>query len=319
MSKILIAFQTIKEGFEALEELHEVIRPPQGRDFTQDELADLITDCDVLVSVFDIPIQKELISRGTKLKLIANYAVGYNNIDVDFATSRGIVVTNTPKAVIEPTAELAMSLMLSLSRRTTELDRLIRQQGPKVSLTRIDRMGIDLYGKTLGIIGFGNIGRAVAKRCLAFGMKILYYKRSRLSKEEEEALGMQYADFEEILRKSDVISLHTPYTKASHHQIDAMALAMMKPSALLINTARGAVIDELALCEALQTGQIRGAGLDVFEDQDVPNKALLDLDNVVMTPHVGTQTYDARLLMAKEVTENVLGFLAGSDKISRVN
>ncbi len=318
MAKILVAFDTVREGFEVLEGEHTLIRPPQGRDFTQRELEKLIVDCDVLCSVFDIPISAELMSKGKNLKLVANYAVGFNNIDIDYAQKSGITVTNTPKAVIEPTAELAMSLMLAVSRRTAELDRLIRREGGKTELSRIQCMGIDLYGKTIGIVGYGNIGASVARRCQAFGMKVLYYKRHRLSKDEEEALGLTYADLDDLLRQSDVISLHTPYTKASHHQIDERAFGLMKPTAILINTARGAVVDENALINALKNKQISGAGLDVFEDDDVPRAKLLELENVVMTPHVGTQTYEARRAMAEEVSANVLGFLSGSDDISRV-
>ncbi len=318
MAKILVAFDTVQEGFEALEQEHTLIRPPQGRDFTQAELEELIEDCEVLCSVFDIPISAELMSKGKKLKLVANYAVGFNNIDIDYAKQNGIAVTNTPKAVIEPTAELAMSLMLSVSRRTAELDRLIRKQEGKAELSRIQRMGIDLYGKTIGIVGYGNIGSSVARRCQAFGMKVLYYKRHRLSEEEEKARGLTYATLDDLLREADVVSLHTPYTKASHHQIDERAFALMKPTAILINTARGSIVDENALINALKNQKIAGAGLDVFEDNDVPHKALLNLENVVMTPHVGTQTYEARRTMAKEVASNVLGFLTGREDISRV-
>ncbi len=318
MAKILVAFDTIKEGFEALEKEHTLIRPPQGRDFSQAELAELIEDCEILCSVFNIPISAELMSKGKKLILVANYAVGFNNIDIDYAKQNGIAVTNTPKAVIEPTAELAMSLMLAVSRRTAELDRLIRKQEGKAQLSRIQRMGVDLYNKTVGIVGYGNIGSSVARKCQAFGMKVLYYKRHRLPEAEEQARGLTYATLDELLREADVISLHTPYSKASHHQIDERAFALMKPTAILINTARGSIVDENALIDTLKNQKIAGAGLDVFEDNDMPRKALLELENVVMTPHVGTQTYEARRKMAEEVATNVLGFLAGREDISRV-
>ncbi len=318
MAKILVAFDTVQEGFESLEREHDLIRPPQGRDFTQDELAKLIVDADILCSVFDIPITAELMSKGQQLKLVANYAVGYNNIDIEYAKANGITVTNTPKAVVEPTAELAMSLLLACSRRTAELDRLVRQKDGSPRLSRIDRMGLDLYGKTVGIVGYGNIGSAVAKRCLAFGMNVLYYKRTPLAKEEEKRLGIEYAELEDLLQRSDVVSLHTPYSKASHHQINGKAINQMKDGAILINTARGSIVDEDALILALKSGKLFAAGLDVFEDNDVPRKELIDLDNVVMTPHVGTQTYDARRQMAEEVSANIQGFLSGRKDISRV-
>lgn len=318
MAKILVAFDTVDEGFERLTEGHELIRPPRGRDFTQEELRTLIVDCDVLCSVFDIPVGEELLRSGKRLRLVANYAVGYNNIDIATARSLGIAVTNTPRAVVEPTAELAMALILSTSRRTAELDRELRSANGKLSLGRLGLLGMDLYGKTLGIVGYGNIGAAVAHRAQAFGMRILYYKRTRLSQAIEQERGITYATLPDLLAKSDVVSLHTPYSPEAHHQIDAAALENMKPTALLINTARGSIVDENALIEALGSGRIAGAGLDVFEDSDVPRRGLLELPNVVLTPHVGTQTYEARCRMVHELADNVLGFLAGSTSISRV-
>lgn len=318
MAKILVAFDTVDEGFERLFATHEVIRPPHGRDFTAEELRELIVDCDVLCSVFDIPVPAALMQAGTRLKLVSNYAVGYNNIDIEYARTHGITVTNTPRSVVEPTAELAFALMMSATRRVAELDRLIRNEGPALSLGRLGCLGIDLYGKTIGIVGYGNIGGAVARRALAFGMKVLYYKRTRLELAVEAERGLQYASLEELLRESDIVSLHTPYSASSHHQIGKAELEMMKPNAILINTARGAIVDEAALVEALERGQIGGAGLDVFEHKDIPSQRLLELENVVMTPHVGTQTYDARVSMVHELVDNVLGFLAGSPDISRV-
>lgn len=318
MAKILVAFDTVDEGFERLSEIHELIRPPRGRDFTQEELRRLVVDCDVLCSVFDIPVGAELLRSGKSLRLVANYAVGYNNIDLATARELGIVVTNTPRSVIAPTAELAMALMLSCSRRTAELDRALRHSEGTIGLGRLGMLGTDLYGKTLGIVGYGNIGAAVACRAQAFGMKILYYKRSRLPESLEVERGITYAPLPELLEQSDVVSLHTPYSPEAHHQIDAAALGRMKPTAILINTARGAVVDEDALIEALRLGRIAGAGLDVFEDCDVPRRGLLELENVVLTPHVGTQTYESRCRMVHELADNVLGFLAGSPDISRV-
>ncbi len=318
MAKILVAFDTVDEGFERLSAQHHLIRPPHGRDFSQDELKELIVDADVLCSVFDIPVSADLMSRGTKLALVANYAVGYNNIDLDYARAHQIAVTNTPHAVVIPTAELPMSLLLSCSRRSAELDRLLREQEGRVSLGRLGLMGYDLYGKTIGIVGYGNIGGAVAERCRAFGMKVLYYKRSRLPEELERARGLEYVPLDELLSRSHVVSLHTPYTPASHHQIGARELALMPQGAILINTARGSIVDEDALIEALRSGHLASAGLDVFEDKDIPRPRLLAMPQVVMTPHVGTQTYDARVAMVEELASNVLGFLSGDPNISRV-
>lgn len=318
MAKILIAFDTVREGWDELMREHEVTFPPEGRDFTQEELKEMLPGYDVLCSVFDIPVRADLLEKGAKLKLVSNYAVGYNNIDLDYCRQHHIAVTNTPYAVIEPTAELVMALMLSVTRRVAELDRLIRTEGPKVTLSRIERLGVDLFGKTVGIVGYGNIGAAVARRCKAFGMKVLYNKRTRLSEREEINAGITYASLEELLQQSDIVSVHTPYSKETHHLINARTLRMMKEKAILINSSRGAVVDEQALVQALKSEYIAAAGLDVFENADVPVADLLKLDNVVMTPHVGTQTYDARVRMVYELVDNVLGFLQDDRKISRV-
>ena len=299
MAKILVAFDTVSEGFEALTSEHEVIFPPRGRDFTQAEIAERIGDCDVLCSVFDIPVGRDLIDCGHSLKLIANYAVGYNNIDTAYAAEKGIVVTNTPRSVIEPTADLALALLLSCSRRIAEWDRAFRR----------DR----------GILGYGNIGAAVARRCQAFGMTVLYNKRTRYSEAEERERGITYAEKDEVIRRADVLSLHTPLTPETCHLIGARELAMMKPTAILINTARGAVVDEPALVAALKDGRIAAAGLDVFEQNDVPSPELFELENVSLTPHIGTQTYDSRVEMVHELCNNVIGFLRGDRKIDRVN
>ncbi|PDP75437.1 dihydrofolate reductase [Porphyromonas gingivalis] len=319
MAKILVAFNTVSEGFDRLTARHKVVFPPKGRDFTQEEIAERIVDCDVLCSVFDIPIGRDLIDKGRSLKLIANYAVGYNNIDVTYAASKGIVVTNTPRAVIEPTADLALALLLSCTRRIAEWDRLSRRDGEMVERGRLCRLGVNLYGKTLGIIGFGNIGAAVARRCKAFGMNVLYNKRTRLSEAEEKAQGITFADKDDLIRRADVLSLHTPLTPETKHLIGTAELSMMKPTAILINTARGAVVDERALVEALREKRIAAAGLDVFENNDIPSPELFAMDNVSLTPHVGTQTYDSRVEMVHELCDNVLGFLHGDRPISRVN
>ena len=302
-----MAFDTIEEGFEELEERFELVRPPHGRDFSRQEIMEQIASASILCSVFDIPIDREIIDKAPNLKLIANYAVGFNNIDIEYCRQKGIAVANTPESVIAPTAELALALLLSLSRRTAEWDRTLRTMGRDLKPSRLDRLGLDLLGKTIGIVGFGNIGRSVAARCQTFGME-----------EMERQLGVTYCDLDTLFKTADVVSLHTPLNEDSRHLVDADRLARMKPSALLVNTARGAVVDENALVEALTSGKIAGAALDVYEDADKPNAALFRLDNVVMTPHVGTQTYDARLSMARELTNNVLGFVDGDRPVAYV-
>lgn len=319
MAKILVSMDTVDEGFERLASENTVIRPPKGRDFTKEEICELIKDCDVLCSVFDMPIDKEIIDKGEKLRLISNYAVGYNNIDIKYAKEKGITVTNTPVSVVIPTAELAFGLIIDCAKRISELDRLMRHHKQGGGLSRIDMMGTDLYGKTIGIVGYGNIGEALAERCNAFGMKVLYYKRNRLSEEVEMKKNIKYFDsLEAMLPLCDIVSVHTPYSKDTHHLINMEKFRLMKQNAIFINTSRGAVVDEKDMVYALKNGIIASAGLDVFENKDVPLQELLDMDNVVMTPHVGTQTYDARVSMVNEMVDNVLGFLNGDDNISVV-
>lgn len=313
-----MAFDTIEEGFEELSQRFTLVRPPHGRDFSRQEIIERIAPATILCSVFDIPIDREIIDHAPNLKLIANYAVGFNNIDIEYCREKGIAVANTPESVVAPTAELALALLLSASRRTAEWDRTLRTTGRDLKLSRLDRLGLDLFGKSIGIVGFGNIGRAVAIRCQAFGMKALYYKRQRLPEEMEQQLNVTYCDLDTLFQTSDVVSLHTPLNEESRHLVDARRLALMKPSALLVNTARGAVVDENALVEALIEGKIAGAALDVYEDADKPDARLFSLNNVVMTPHVGTQTYDARLTMARELTNNVLGFVSGDHPVAYV-
>lgn len=319
MKKILVLFDTVDEGFEDLCSHYEVVRPPQGRAFTEEELEQMPHDFDVLCSEFSIPMTAEKMSRYPQLKMVANYAVGYNNIDLDYARTHGIAVTNTPQSVIVPTAEHTMALLLSCSRRVAEWDRSMRKKRSSEKSLRESAMGTDLYGKTMGIIGFGNIGRAVAVRAQAFGMKILYYKRNRLSEAEEKALQVTYAPLDTIIRESDVLSLHTPYNQDSHHLIDAEAIAQMKPKAILLNAARGPVVDEAALVKALEEKRIYGAGLDVYEHNDNPLDRLYDLENVSLTPHIGTQTYESRVNMVREMGNNIIGFFEQDRPISRVD
>lgn len=321
--KVLIAFDTVQEGFEELCEKFDVVRPRPGQNFTQDELDALPHDFDVLAPVFSIPVDRAFIDRYPNLKLIANYAVGYNNIDVAYAQSKGIAVANTPRSVVVPTAEHTLALLLACSRRIAEWDRSMRATRSSRKSLRDSGMGIDLHGKTIGIIGYGNIGRAVARRCHAFGMQILYNKRTPLSaceaQQERELIGAEYASIEEILTRCDVISLHTPYNKDSHHLINAEAFRKMKPNTILLNAARGPVVNETALVNALTEGRLATAGLDVYEHDDNPLDALYSMDNVVMTPHVGTQTYESRVNMARELSNNVIGFFDKDRPVSLVN
>ena len=258
MATILYCLDLPLDSLDGLEETHRVIRPPRGRDFSDEELRQLLPEAEVVCTVFGRPFGGELMALAPQLRLIANYGVGYDNIDLDAARARGIVVTNTPRAVIAATAELTFALLLACSRRVVELDGLIRRTpGVKPRIGRMDYLGFDLEGETLGILGYGHIGAAVARRARAFGMKVYYYKRHRLSVAEEEAEGISYLPMDELLARCRVLSVHTPYSAETHHLIGARALAKMRPDAVLINTSRGAVVDEAALLEALTQGRAR--------------------------------------------------------------
>jgi lactate dehydrogenase-like 2-hydroxyacid dehydrogenase len=306
-----------REGFAEMEERYEVTFP-EGRDFTYEEVMEMIPEYDVLCSMFDFPVDKQLIDNAPNLKLVANYAVGYNNIDVAYCLSKGITVANTPDAVTAATANLALGLMIDTARRVTECDRKLRTLGRDMKVGILENMGCNITGKKLGILGMGRIGEALAKRANACGMEVYYYKRHRLYIDDETKLNVVYSSKEEILKECDFISINAPYTPETYHMIGKEELDMMKPSAIIINTSRGPLINEKELVEALKDGKIRGAGLDVFEFGDYPSEELLKMDNVVLTPHIGTQTTETRLSMAHAVSNNVIGFLEGDRRVSRV-
>ena len=291
MAKILVTYDMFREGFTELESNYDVTFP-EGRDFTYEEVLEMIPEYDVLCSMFDFPVNKELVDHAPNLKLVANYAVGYNNIDVAYCLEKGITVANTPDPVTAPTANLALGLMIDTARRITECDRKLRTLGKEMKVGVLENLGVNITGQTLGIIGMGRIGKALAKRANACGMEVIYHNRRPLYVEEETKLNVTYVSKEE--------------------------LKQMKPSAILINTARGPLVDEHALVKALQDGTIHGAGLDVFEFGDYPLPELLEMENVVLTPHIGTQTMDVRIVMARTVCNNVIGFLEGDRPVSRV-
>lgn len=301
--KILVTYNIPREPFADLPANWEVTFP-QGEEMSKEEIIRLIPDYDILLSIFSRPVDKDIIDAGKKLRLISNYGVGYNNVDILHAREKGVSVCNTPQAVCNPTAELTMALMLGAARKIAELDRRIRQE--KETLWGVMKnLGTGLEGKTLGIIGMGRIGQNVARKAAAFGMKIIYYNR------RTDVPGYERTDLSTLLKESDFISLHTPLNEDSNHLIGKKELAMMKPSAFLINTARGAVIDEEALAECLENRQIRGAALDVFEQEPHITETLYHLDNVILLPHVGTATIDCRIATGAEALQNIRNFLEG--------
>ena len=291
-----IAFTTSlpAEGFTRLEQ-HMLYAP--------------LEEAEVLVSTFDKPVTREMIMSAPHLKLITNFGVGFNNIDLEACRERGIRVTNTPQPVIEPTAELAFALMHDVARRTAEFDRKLRQ-GTAEAFGVMNNLSHSLYGKTLGIIGMGRIGQALARRAVASGMRIVYHNRRPLGDEAMRLLGYDasFVSKDELLRTADFVSLNLPYTPEVKHIIDGKALRMMKPTAYLINTARGAHVDEEALVKALKEGEIAGAAMDVYEHEPKIHPELLTLDNVVLSPHTGTGTWEGRIAMCENVCDNILAW-----------
>ncbi|MBP5658604.1 MAG: NAD(P)-binding domain-containing protein [Paludibacteraceae bacterium] len=266
-----------------------------------------LSEADILVSTFDKPVTAAMIASAPDLKLIANFGVGYNNIDLEACRARGIRVTNTPQPVIEPTAELAFALMICVARRMSEFDRALRN-GTCQPMAVMNNLSHSLYGKTLGIIGMGRIGQALARRAVASGMQVIYHNRHRLPEQIEAQYNARYVDFGTLLQDSDFVSLNLPYTPEVHHLIGKQELGQMKRSAYLINTARGAHIDELALVEALKSGIIAGAAMDVYEHEPQISPELLTLPNVVLSPHTGTGTWEGRIAMCHNIEDNILAF-----------
>lgn len=278
-----------------------------------DELIARVAGKRALVSMITDAVSRDVIEAGTDLKVIANAAVGYNNIDVPFARARGIIVTNTPGVLTDATADLTWALILGITRRIGEGERLVRR-GQWKGWTFDFMLGAELRGKQLGIVGYGGIGRAVAARGRAFGMRIAH--TSRTAKDDPDAEAMP---LDRLLATSDVVSLHCPLSPETHHLIDQPALARMKRSAYLINTSRGPVVDEKALAWALRTRLIAGAGLDVFEQEPKVEPELLALENVMLVPHLGSGTVETRTAMADLAAQNVEAVMAGRGPITPVS
>ena len=280
-----------------------------------------LAQAEVLVSTFDKPVTREMIESAPHLQLVANFGVGFNNIDLEACRDRGIRVTNTPQPVIEPTAELAFALMHDVARRTAEFDRKLRE-GKAEPFGVMNNLSHSLYGKTLGIIGMGRIGQALARRAVASGMRIVYHNRRPIPKSSLESGFLNpdtihYVSKEELLQTADFVSLNLPYTPEVKHLIGEEELKMMKKSAYLINTARGAHVCEEALVQALKNGEIAGAAMDVYEHEPQIHPELLTLDNVVLSPHTGTGTWEGRIAMCENVCDNILAFI--NNDIDKMN
>jgi glyoxylate reductase len=290
---------------------------PQDRSLMPGELQEAVAGRDGVCCMLSDPIDQAVLkAAGPKCKIFANYAVGFNNIDLAAATERGVVVTNTPGVLTDATADLTWALMLAVARRIPESESLIRS-GRWTGWAPLQYLGRDVYGATLAVVGAGRIGTAVARRSAGFGMQVLYV--ARRNNEELDGMGARRVELDEALREADFISLHVPLTSETRHMIGREQLAMMKPTAYLINTARGAVVDESALVEALQQKIIAGAGLDVYENEPNLATGLVDLDNIVCVPHLGSATHATRTRMAEMVAEALLAVLQGRRPAHPVN
>lgn len=289
---------------------HNVEINTHDRPMDREKILSNIIDKDGILCMITDRIDKELLDKAQHLKIIANFGVGFNNIDVKAATERKIPVSNTPGILTDATADLTFALILASGRRVVEGDKLTRA-GKFKYWAPLLFLGHEVTGKTLGIVGMGRIGRAVAKRALGFDMKVIYTKPKRLERSEEKALNIEYVDFETLLEESDFVSLHVPLVPETRHLIGENELKLMKPSSFLINTSRGPVVDETALLNVLKNKVIKGAGLDVYENEPELTPGLIDLDNVVLLPHVGSGTIETRTKMALMATENLLAGLNG--------
>lgn len=308
-----------KRGLDIIRENFDVDLWPDEAPPSKEEIIRRIKDKQALVSLLTDPIDEEVINSAPNLRIIAQYAVGFDNIDLKAATKRGIYVTNTPEVLTETTADFAFALMLAVARRVVEADKYVRNGKWKVAWHPLMMLGEDVHGRTLGIVGLGRIGSAVARRAKGFDMKILYYDVIRREDLERE-LGIKYVDLETLLRESDFVTIHTPLTPETYHLIGEKQLRMMKKTAFLINTSRGKVVDQKALYKALKEGWIAGAALDVFEQEPISmDDPLLELENVVLAPHIASATHETRSKMAEIVAENLLAFKRGEVPPTLVN
>jgi glyoxylate reductase len=317
--RVLVTQQVPQPALDLLQTFADVdCNPEPDRIWSKEEVIARLSGHDALYCLLTNPIDSAVMDAAPGLKIIANMAVGFNNIDVATATARGIPVTNTPGVLTDTTADFAWALLLGAGRRVAEADRFTRA-GKFHGWGPMMLMGGDIAGKTLGIVGFGRIGRAVAERARGFRMRVLYYDAYPADAATEQQLNATSADLDTLLAESDFVSLHVNYTAETHHLIAAPQLARMKPTAYLVNTARGAVIHEAALVDALRTGQIAGAGLDVYEDEPTIDPGLLKLENVVLAPHIASASVETRTAMAITAAENIQAVFQGRRPPNLVN
>ncbi|MGI6565754.1 MAG: D-glycerate dehydrogenase [Firmicutes bacterium] len=314
--KVFVTRRIPQPGLDMLEERFDVTVNPHNRVLTRDELIDGVKTADGLLSLLTDDISAEVMDANPHLRVVSNYAVGYNNIDVAAATQRGIMVTNTPGVLTDATADLAWALLMAVSRRVVEGDAYTRA-GRFEGWDPMLLLGTDIAGKTLGIVGMGRIGQAVARRARGFDMRILYYDQAPVPAAEEYKA--EFVSLDDLLRESDFVTIHAPLTDETRHMIGSQELRLMKKTAYLINTARGPLVDEDALVEALREGSIAGAGLDVYEDEPKLAPGLAELPNTILLPHLGSATLEARTKMATMAAANLIAGLEGNRPPNLVN
>ena len=318
MAKIVVTGKIPEVALEKLKKSHEVISWGEETPISRDEMLKRVSGANVIVSLLTEKIDEEVLtSAGNDLKAVCNVAVGYNNIDVAACKNKNVLVTNTPGVLTDATADIAMALILMTTRRLSEGERVIRNQDPW-AWGMFYMLGSSIQNQTLGIVGMGQIGVATALRAKSFGMKIIYTRRNRLDEKIEKELSAQYVSLDELLQQSDIVSLHCPYSTETHHLISDAQLSKMKKTSYLINTARGPIVNEEALADALINKTIAGAGLDVYENEPKVNEKLLKLDNVVLLPHLGSATVETRTAMATTAANNALEILSGNKPLNPV-
>ena len=316
--QVLVTREVFDETLEYLRQHCDVDSNQEDVALSADALAKRLSEKVAVICSLTDRIDSALLERCPRLKVVANIAVGYNNIDIGACTARGVLATNTPGVLDDSTADLAWTLMLGAARRVTEVERYVRQ-GEWKGWRLKQWLGTDVHHATLGIVGMGRIGQAIARRAAGFEMRVLYHNRKRVAADIEHAVRASFVSLDELLRQSDFVVLQVPYSADTHHMIGAAELAKMKPTAILINSTRGGVVDDSALIDALKKGTLRAAGLDVFENEPNLHHGFLELDNVVLAPHIGSSTEATRRAMAMTAAKNAVAALSGERPPNLIN
>jgi glyoxylate/hydroxypyruvate/2-ketogluconate reductase len=317
--KVLITRGIFPEIVDALSKRFEVEHNAEDRPWPPEELARRLQGKAAAMATVMDKFDEPILAQCPGLKVIANIAVGYNNIDVPAATQRGIRVTNTPGVLDDTTADLTWSLLMAAARRIAEGDAYVRRGDWKIAFGVQYFLGQDIHHATLGIIGMGRIGQAIARRAMGFDMRVLYHNRSRLAEADEKRIKAAWVERDVLLREADFVVVMVPYSPATHHLIGAAEIAKMKPTAVLVNSARGGIVDDAALIEALKAKRIAAAGIDVFEGEPRVDPGFLGLRNVVMTPHIGSASRATRMLMCNTAAANMTAVLEGREPPNPVN